>query len=181
MAALGGSVARRYARALFGIGLDQGNFEALGEELQALAALFAASRELRQTLESPAFRTSEKRAILDRILPHVAPNPVVQSFARLLIERSRIGALPPIARAYQELTDLQLGRVRATVVSARALDALTASEIQRALERRTGKKVLMRTEVDPGLIGGVMARVGSLVLDGSLRTRLATLGSRILN
>jgi F-type H+-transporting ATPase subunit delta len=181
MAALGGSVARRYARALFGIGVDKGNFEALGQELEALAAVYTESLELRQTLENPVFSTTQKRAIMEKILPRVAPTPLVQTFALLLVERRRIGALPMIARAYQEMTDAQLGRVRATVSSARPLDLITTGEIQRALERRTGKKVLMKTEVDPTLIGGVVARVGSLVLDGSLRTRLATLGSRILN
>ena len=181
MAALGGSVARRYARALFEIGVDKGSFEALGQELESLSTLYRESLELRHTLENPIFKIAQKRAILEKILPHVAPSRVVQSFALLLVERRRIAALPNIARAYQELTDAQLGRVRATVSSARPLDVITVAEIQRALERRTGKKVLMKTEVDPTLIGGVVARVGSLVLDGSLRTRLATLGSRILN
>jgi F-type H+-transporting ATPase subunit delta len=181
MAALGGSVARRYARALFEIAVERGLIETLGNELEALATTFAESLELRQTLLNPVFKTSHKRAILEKILPRLAPHRLMQSFALLLVERGRIGALPLIARSYQELTDAQLGRVRATVTSAKPLDVLTEAEIQRALERRTGKKVLMKTEVDPSLIGGVVARVGSLVLDGSLRTRLHTLGSRILN
>jgi F-type H+-transporting ATPase subunit delta len=181
MAALGGSVARRYARALFALGVEKGTFEALGSELDALATLYGESLELRQTLESPVFKTSQKRAIIEKVLPRVAPSPLVQKFALLLVERRRIVFLPGINRAYQEMTDAQLGRVRATVSSAKPLDVITEAEIQRALERRTGKKVLMKTEVDPTLIGGVVARVGSLVLDGSLRTRLATLGNRIFN
>ena len=181
MAALGGSVARRYARALFGLAVDKGTFEAVGQELEAVAATVAGSAELRQTLENPVFKLSEKRAILEQILPRLAPTRTVQSFVLLLLDRNRIAALPMISRAYQEMTDEQLGRVRATVTSAQPLDVVTQTEIQRALERRTGKKVVMRTEVNPDLIGGVVARVGSLVFDGSLRTRLAALGSRILN
>jgi F-type H+-transporting ATPase subunit delta len=181
MAALGGSVARRYARALFGIGVQQGNFEALGKELASLAELYAESRELRQTLENPVFKQSQKRAIVEGILPRVATNRLVHNFALMLVERGRIGALPLIARAFQELTDAQLGRVRAVVTSAKPLDGKTEGDILRALERRTGKKVLMKTEIDPTLIGGVIARVGDLVLDGSLRTRLASVGNRILN
>jgi F-type H+-transporting ATPase subunit delta len=181
MAVMGGSVARRYARALFDIGVAKGNFEPLGQELDALAAVYASSAELRQTLENPVFRASQKRAILEKVLPSVAPTRLLQTFALLLLERGRIPALPLIARVYQEMTDAQLGRVRATVTSARPLDLVTQAEIQRALERRTGKKVLMKTDVDPTLVGGVVARVGSLVLDGSLRTRLATLESRLLN
>jgi F-type H+-transporting ATPase subunit delta len=181
MAALAGSIARRYARALFEIGVGKGGFEALGGELEALAAVYTGSPELRQTMENPVFKIAQKRAIVEKILPRVAPSPLMNRFVLLLVERRRIAILPQIARAYQELTDQQLGRVRATVTSAKPLDVLTQAEIQRALERRTGKKVLMKTEVDPALIGGVVARVGSLVLDGSLRTRLETLGNRILN
>jgi F-type H+-transporting ATPase subunit delta len=181
MAALGGSIARRYARALFGIGVDKGIFEALGQELDTLAAVYAQSAELRQTLESPLFPVAQKRSILDKVIQRVAQSAVMRNFAVLLLERGRISILPLIARSYQELTDQQLGRVRAVVSSARPLDVVTEAEIQRALERRTGKKVLMKTEVDPALIGGVVARVGGLVLDGSLRTRLDQLGSRLLN
>jgi F-type H+-transporting ATPase subunit delta len=181
MAALAGSVARRYARALFQIGVAKGTFEQFGQELDALAAVYRDSFELRQTLENPIFKTAQKRSILDKLLPRVAPSRPVQSFALLLLERGRINALPLISRVYQELTDHQLGRVRALVSSAKPLDVITEGEIQRALERRTGKKVIMRTEVDPGLIGGVVARVGDLVLDGSLRTKLENLGNRILN
>lgn len=181
MAALGGSLARRYARALFTIGVDRGSFEVLGHELESVATTFAESLELRQTLENPIFKVSQKRAILEKLLPGIAPTRLVQSFTIMLLERGRIAALPAIARSYQEMTDAQLGRVRATVSSAKPLDVVTEGEIQRALERRTGKKVLMKTEVDPTLIGGVVARVGGLVLDGSLRTRLANIGSRLLN
>jgi F-type H+-transporting ATPase subunit delta len=181
MAALGGSVARRYAKALFQIGVANSNFELLGEELANLAELYADSRELRQTLENPVFTGTQKRRIIESILPRVAQNRIVYNFALLLVERRRIDALPMISRAYQELMDGQLGRVRAVLVSAKPLDVLTESEIQKALERRTGKKVLMKSEVDPTLIGGVIARVGDLVLDGSLRTRLASVGNKILN
>jgi F-type H+-transporting ATPase subunit delta len=181
MAALGGSVARRYAKALFELGVQKGSFEALGQELETLAALYADSRELRQTLENPVFTLTQKRGIVEAVLPRVAPNPLLRNFALLLVERGRIDTLPMIARAYQELTDRQLGRVRAVVTSAKPLDMMTETEIQRALERRTGKKVLMKSEVDPTLIGGVVARVGDLVFDGSLRTKLAAVGNRILN
>jgi F-type H+-transporting ATPase subunit delta len=181
MAALRGSIARRYAKALFGIGVAKGNFELLGEELANLATLYSDSRELRQTLENPVFSGTQKRKIVEAVLPRVAQNPTIYNFALLLVDRRRIDALPMISRAYQELTDAQLGRVRAVVTSAKPLDLVTEGEIQRALERRTGKKVLMKSEVDPNLIGGVIARVGDLVLDGSLRTRLASVGTKILN
>jgi F-type H+-transporting ATPase subunit delta len=181
MAALAGSVARRYARALFQIGVDGGSFEALGQELADLAALFEESVELRQTMVNPVFKPSEKRAILEKLLPRVTPSPVVQRFALLLLERGRIGLLPSLARAYRELSDAHAGRVRAVVVSATPLSAADLERVRRSLERRTQKKVMLEAEVDPNLIGGLVARVGDLVLDGSVRTQLDTLREKLLN
>jgi F-type H+-transporting ATPase subunit delta len=181
MAALAGSIARRYASALFAIGVDQRNFEALGKELEALAALWNEATEMRQSLSNPIFKPSQRRAILQGLLPQVAPTREVQSLAYLLLERGRIAALPAIARAYQEMCDDKLGRARATVRSARPLDVATQTEVRQVLERRTGRSVIMTTEVDPSLMGGIVAQVAGLVLDGSLRARLGALSSKILN
>jgi F-type H+-transporting ATPase subunit delta len=181
MAATVGSVARRYARALFEIGVARGSFEAFGRELDDLTTTYEVSPELRQALENPGFKADQRRALLTKILPRVAPSREVQSFALLLLDRGRIGALPFIARAYREMLDDRMGRVRAKVLSAKPLDLATQDSVKRALERRTGKKVVMTTEVDASLIGGIVARVGDLVFDGSLRSRLDTLRGRILN
>ena len=87
----------------------------------------------------------------------------------------RINVLPAIARAYKELVDEKLGRVQATVTSAQPLDPATAASVQRALERRTGKRVVITSNGRPRLIGGIVARVGDLVFDGSLKSRLEAL------
>ncbi len=105
----------------------------------------------------------------------------MRNFALLLLERGRISALPAIARAYKQLVDERLGRVQATVTSAQPLDPATAASVQRALEKRTGKRVVITSNVDPSLIGGVVARVGDLVFDGSLKSKLEALRARILN
>jgi F-type H+-transporting ATPase subunit delta len=181
MAALAGSIARRYARALFAIGVDKANFEMLGGELEALAALWNQAAEVRQALSNPIFKPSQKRAILLRLLPRVAPTREVQNLTLLLLERGRIAALPAIARSYQEMCDDRLKRVRATVKSARPLDGAAQAEIRQALERRTGKTVILTTEVDPTLIGGIVAQVAGQILDGSLLARLGALRSKILN
>lgn len=181
MAALGGSIARRYAKALFEIGVAEGNFEKLGQELEDLARAYAESGELRLALENPMIKASEKAAILRALLPRVAPSPSVQRFARLLLERGRIGLLRGAARAYRELADARAGQVRASVTSAAALGPAELDRVRRALEARTGRKVLLQTAVDPSLIGGVVARVGDLLLDGSVRTQLEEMRHRLLN
>jgi F-type H+-transporting ATPase subunit delta len=89
--------------------------------------------------------------------------------------------LPAIARAYRDMTDAHVGRVRADVTSAEELAPATLDRVRRSLEQRTGKKVLVTPRVDPTLIGGVVARVGDLVLDGSVRTQLEDLRARLVN
>ena len=179
--ALSGSISRRYARALFSMGVDRGSFEQLGKELDAVAELWAGSPELRQALENPVFKDSEKRAVLQSLLPRVAPTPDVQKFVLLLLERRRLPAVANIARAYREMADLHTGRVRAHVTSAQALGPAELERIRQSLARRTGKQVILESAVDAGLIGGVVARVGDLVLDGSVRTQLGALRERLLN
>ena len=181
MAALGGSVARRYAKAIFAVGVDSGTFEILGRQLNELAALWRDSPELRQTLENPVFKQSQKRAVLQALLPRLAPARHVQSLALLLLERGRIAVLPAVARAYEEMCDEKLGRVRAVVKSAKPLDIASETEVRKALERRTGKKVILTTVVDPSLIGGVVAQVAGLELDGSVASRLQAMRQRLLN
>ncbi|HEY2728810.1 MAG TPA: ATP synthase F1 subunit delta [Polyangia bacterium] len=179
--ALSGSISRRYARALFSIGVDRGSFEQLGRELDAVAELWAGSPELRQALENPIFKDSEKRAVMQSLLPRVAPTPDVQKFVLLLLDRRRLPAVANIARAYREMADLHTGRVRAHVTSAQALGPAELERIRQSLARRTGKQVILESAVDAGLIGGVVARVGDLVLDGSVRTQLGALRERLLN
>jgi F-type H+-transporting ATPase subunit delta len=181
MAMMGGSVARRYARALFGIGVDAGNFEALGQEIGELATLWSSSADLRELLENPVFRAEEKRRVLEQLLPRVAPTAEVRRLALLLLERRRIMLLPAIARAYRDIADAHTGRLRARVTSAEPLTPTAVDRVRRALEERTGKKVIVETAVDASLIGGVVAQVGDLVLDGSVRTQLADLRTKLLN
>jgi len=181
MAATSGSVSRRYARALFSIGVDRGNFEQLGKELDAVADLWIGSPELREALANPVFKAAEKRAVLQSILPRVAPTADVQKFVLLLLDRRRLPAVANIARAYREMADLHTGRVRAQITSAQALSPAELNRIRDSLARRTGKHVVLEASVDPSLIGGVVARVGDLVLDGSVRTQLVTLRAKLLN
>jgi F-type H+-transporting ATPase subunit delta len=176
-----GSVSRRYARALFSMGVDRGTFEQLGKELDAFSDLWTSSAELRQALENPVFKASEKRNVLQTLLPRVAPSPDVQKFIVLLLDRRRLHGVAAIARAYREMVDDHTGRVRAHVTSAQPLAAPELERVRQSLAKRTGKQVILESSVDPTLIGGLVARVGDLVLDGSVRTQLGTLRDKLLN
>lgn len=181
MAAMGGSVARRYAKALFGLGVAQGAYDKFGQELDDLVRTYDKSADLRLALENPVIKPAEKQAILRAVLPRIAPSPPVQRFAQLLLERGRFPMLRTIARAYRELADARAGQVRASVTAAEALGPADLDRVRRALEKRTGRKVIIESSIDPGLIGGIVARVGDLVLDGSVRTQLEEMRRRLLN
>jgi F-type H+-transporting ATPase subunit delta len=106
---------------------------------------------------------------------------MTKNFALLLLDRERIPQLPDIARELRLMVDEKAGRVRATVTSARALPAEQVAQIQATLEKATGKKVLLDKAEDPSLLGGVVAKLGDTVYDGSVRSQLERMREQILS
>lgn len=175
-----GSIARRYAKALLAIGVENKQFERFGKELDNFAAVLTGSKELRDVLANPSQPLSKRRAIVEALIKKMRPSPTVQSFLLLLMDRSRIGYLPSIAREFQAMADKHAGRVRTKVTSAFKLDLGTVTRLKKALEKKTGKQVILEQKVDPDLIGGVVAQVGSYVYDGSIRTTLTQMRQSLL-
>jgi F-type H+-transporting ATPase subunit delta len=175
-----GSLARRYARALLDIGAAKNTFEQLGQELDALAAAYSSSKDLTEALTNPVFPQSRRRAVLEAILDVMGSSPIARNFALLLLDRERIPYLPSIARELRSMVDERAGRIRATVVSARPLPPEHVASVQAALEKASGKKVLLDKQEDPALLGGVVAKIGDVVYDGSVRTQLEQMRERFL-
>lgn len=175
-----GSIARRYARALLEIGRDEGQIDRLGDDLGRFARLLEGG-DLGNVMANPVFTLSERRAVLDRLLPGLALHAHAVNFLRLLLDKDRFAALPDIVREYRALADLEAGRVRATVTTAAELTPATRDAVATALARSTGKKVVLETKVDPALLGGLVAQVGGRVYDASLRTRLERLQLSLVN
>jgi F-type H+-transporting ATPase subunit delta len=167
-----GSVARRYAKALLLIGIDDGNLERMGREVRTLAGTMKTSQELAQTLANPVFPRSEREKVLRALLDRIGATPAVINFTRLLLDRERVNILPDIARSLDSMIDERAGRVAARVTSATPLDEQQQKRLMKTLESLSGKKVDMAVEHDPSLLGGVVAKVGDVVYDGSLRTQL---------
>src|SRR5262245_44450208 len=177
---IAGSLARRYARAVLDIGIAKGTYEQLGKDLDDLAAIYSGSRDLTEALTNPVFPMSRRRAVLEAILERAAVTPVTRNFVLLLLDRERIPYLPAIARELRAMVDERAGRVRAVVTSARALSDENVANIQAALEKVSGKKVLLERREDPTLLGGVVAKVADVVYDGSVRTQLESMRERFL-
>lgn len=177
---IAGSLARRYARALLEIGIAKGNFEELGRQLDDLAALYSGSRDLTEALTNPVFAQSRRRAVLEAILDRTAAAPITRNFVLLLLDRERMPYLPAIARELRAMVDERAGRVRVSVTSARPLSADHVASVQAALEKTSGKKVVLDKKEDPALLGGVVAKVGDVLYDGSVRTQLERMRERFL-
>lgn len=168
-------VAKRYAKALLEIGKEDGNMEQYGRELAEVAALFTASSELETALASPAFDFPTRKKLLDTFLGKMGLSPMVNNFFRLLMDRGRIAAAPDIAEVYGWLVDEAKGVTRAEVTSAAKLSDEEVGRLVASLKTVAGREVQINVTEDPSLIGGVVARIGDLVLDGSVKRQLESL------
>ncbi|MEK6607275.1 MAG: ATP synthase F1 subunit delta [Myxococcota bacterium] len=177
---IGAGVARRYASALLQIGLEGQRCDAFGEELGRVMALVRGSHELRGALGNPVFPLSQRKAALLAVLDRVGVSTTARSFLALLLERGRFAELDSIEREYRTMADRAAGRVRAEVTSARPLEGDVAARLAQALEKATGKTVLLEKKVEPELLGGLTLKVGSLLYDGSVRARLSELRERLV-
>jgi F-type H+-transporting ATPase subunit delta len=171
-----GSLARRYAKAFLEIAREDGHVDRLGQDLERFWRVCELEQgALAGALSNPVITHAERRTVLDRVLPGLALHHHTVNFLRLLLDKGRFVALGDILREYRALADEEFGRVRAVVTTAAPLDGHTRDAVAAALASATGKKVLVETRVDPSLLGGMVARVGSRVYDASLRSRLERL------
>lgn len=168
-----GGVAKRYARALFLIGEERKSLELVTSEVEALASVWKESEDFRQAMLNPLFPLAKRREVLRAVLDKVGVGEVARNATLLLLDRSRMPALPDIARVLRSMADEREGKIRAEVVSAVSLPDTYFERLQQRLEAMTGRRVVLDRRVDPSLITGLVARVGDRLYDGSARTRLA--------
>lgn len=174
-----GSLARRYAKALFGLATDKKVVDKVGTDLRALRQAFTASPELGTVLGSTSHPRAQRKAIVDAILQRIGAHELVKTFSYLLLDKERLTALPDISREIDAMLEAKAGRVQAEVTSAVALTPAQLTSITSMLEKLSGKKVVVEKKQDPALLGGVVAKVGDVVYDGSLRTQLRALRDQL--
>lgn len=166
--------ARRYARALFDVVVQQkGDLDRIGQELDEFAALMSGDPGLTAVIANPAVPASKKRAMIDAILAQAGAvsDPVARTL-QLLADRDRLPLLSQLARAFRERVMDHRQIVRAEVTTAVPLDADRAKALAAALGAATGRQVLVDQKVDSTILGGVVARVGSVIYDGSVARQL---------
>ena len=168
-------IARRYAKALMKIGQQDGNYERYWEELNSFTSLFQKEEGLRAVLINPVFDVPRRQSIIREIGNRLGLSPITMNFLRLVADKNRMRYLSDITSVYQELVDEAAGRARIFLITAHELPDDKLQELARGLEGLVGKKVLMEVATDPSLIGGVVAKVGGMVYDGTVKTHLQRL------
>jgi F-type H+-transporting ATPase subunit delta len=171
--------ANRYARALIDV-LYPDKAEAGVQQLQDFLSLLVDQADARRFFENPTTAGDRRRRLLQEIFDALSLDRRVANFIGILVDNDRLPILEEIIETYQKLLDERLGIVRARVTSAYSLDLSQQRELAARLEQVVGKQIRMEVAVDPTLIGGVVAQVGSTIYDGSVRQQLRAFKSRLL-
>lgn len=169
------TLAKRYAQALVEIGEERNTLDDYGRDLAALTELMETSKDFSEVLINPVFTKEDKKRIAGSILEKLETDRTVVNFINLLIDRKRIDQLPGIELAFRNAVDEIRGITRGAVTSAEPLDEAQLDRVTGALSEISGKKVVLTAGVDQSLIGGLVARVGDMVFDGTIRTQLSQL------
>jgi F-type H+-transporting ATPase subunit delta len=175
------AIVGRYASALADVITGASGMDAAQavRELRSFEAVLASSLELRHALASPAVSPGRKRAVMRRLAQTLGLSKIARNFLLVLTDHRRMAALSQMIEAFEIQLDARLGFVRAELRSPAELDERQRTALTGELSRLTGKQVRARFAVDPALIGGVVARIGSTVYDGSVKGQLEALGRRL--
>jgi F-type H+-transporting ATPase subunit delta len=165
-----GVIARRYAKAL--INLAEKDLEITGNSLAAIADVYSNSTELSEVLSDTKVSSQIKQDVLKNILKKIKVSKLVDTFIRYLLAKRRIVLLPNIERAFNLLLQEKLGRIEAGITVAQEIPEVTVGKLEKAISRYSGKEVSVNITIDPAIIGGIVTRIGSVVIDGSIHTQL---------
>jgi F-type H+-transporting ATPase subunit delta len=170
-------IAQVYSRSLFDVAREQGKLDAIREQLGAFADAMAENRDLQVFFFSPYFATEEKKGGLDRALD--GADETLLNFLHLLLEKHRMPAIFRIRRQFDELWEKENRLLPVQVTSAIELDESTVERIGDAIAKQTGQRIELASSVDPGILGGIVLRVGNSILDASIRNRLEQLRKQV--
>ncbi|GJL90808.1 F0F1 ATP synthase subunit delta [Hyphococcus sp.] len=164
--------AGRYASALFDLARDSHAIEAVEGELSTLQSAIAASDDLRAFLKSPVYGRDEQLAAIGALASKAGFGALVSNFLKLIAQNRRLSALEEMIRAFRALSASHRGEVTAEAATAAAMSDDQIKALRLEIERMVGKAVNLETRVDPDLLGGLVVKIGSKMVDASLKTKL---------
>lgn len=165
-------LAGRYATALFELAQEEKSVEAVERDLAALRAMIAENADLERFVVAPIFSREEHEKGMDALLRRMEAAPLTVRFVLTLARKRRLFALVDVIRVFETLLSRQRGEVDAQVTSAQPLTEQQTAELKQALKIKLGREARLETRVDPSLLGGLVVKVGSRMIDSSLRTKL---------
>ena len=169
---IGSKISRRYAKALLSLGQGDGQYREYGQNLQEFTGFCLANTEFYEVVSNRLFSVEERRKVLDTVLEGSDFSNITKNFLRLLLDKNRIGAVEEITDYYSQLTDDISGITRADIITARALKQESLDRLEKALKGFTSKDVKINIKKDESLIGGIIVKMGDLVLDGSVMAQI---------
>ena len=167
-----GGLAGRYASALFELADEKKSLDAVAADLKSLKTLIDESDDLRRLLRSPIISRGDQARAMEAVLDKAGAGDLVKRFVGLVAENRRLFALRQMIDAYLAELASRRGEITAEVVSAQPLDDASRQRLAEALKRVAGQRVTVDLKVDPSLIAGLVVKVGSRMIDSSLRTKL---------
>ncbi|MFC1867460.1 ATP synthase F1 subunit delta [Thermodesulfobacteriota bacterium] len=165
-------LSKRYARALFGLGQEDGSFKQYGQELKEFTSFFKEKADFGQAVSNSVFTVEDRQKVLKAALDQSGFSDLVKNFLNLLLDKNRIGAIEVITEHYARLTDEASNIAHAEITTAKPLKKETLDKVVKSLEGLTSKEIKSDLREDPDLIGGIIVKIGDLVLDGSVRAQL---------
>ena len=175
------TIANRYARALADVITERGEMNQVVAELNGFASMMTGHDQLRDVFASPVLSADRKRAVLGELLSKMQLRPTSSNFLRLLLDNSRLHNLDQMMRALARELDSRTNIVSAEITTARDISQQEETMLADKLKAATGKQVRLQFRTDPGIIGGVVTRIGSVVYDGSIKSQLAQMKQRLMN
>ena len=175
ISAAASGLARRYASALFDLAEESNALDSVADDLSGMATLIDESAELQNLISNPVLSRETQAAAVAAVGSKAGFGDLTNKFLGVLAQKRRLFALPGVVTAYKEMLASHKGEVTAEVVTATALDAEQRKTVEEAVGRFAGQAVRIESSVDPELLGGLTVRVGSRMLDASLRTKLQNL------
>jgi F-type H+-transporting ATPase subunit delta len=172
-------LAKRYAKAFFAVGQEEGKSEPFRETLNVLGDFLGKYPEAMDGLTNPLYPMELREKVMAQLISELQADQFMANFLNLVVQKRRADILPEIATEFQALVDADQNISRGTVISATKISGELQTKVQSTLEKITGKKVILTPEIDPSIIGGIVAKVGDLVMDGSIKTQLAGLNESI--
>jgi F-type H+-transporting ATPase subunit delta len=165
-------IAGRYATAIFDLAVERKSVDAVASDFAALKRAIANSADLARLVRAPVFSQQDQKKGLQAVLAQMGANPLTLQFVLLLASKRRLFVLTDIIAAFDAMVARLRGETRAEVTSARALNDAEIADLKRVLKDKLKLEPQIETHVDPSLLGGLIVKVGSRMIDSSLRTKL---------